>query len=226
MEKLHGFYTWGGILMKKMCRILACVGTLLLTACTASTNRSTQTTSTSVTEQKKETPEPKETVSPEVMEILRAYNKLLDNIDAYDFGMGDTVSDHVMYGIVYLNHDIPQLIVEKFYHAQLIAVAKIFGYDPETQTCIASDAVFQIDSPAQFQKCTSETYGWFKLLQDHKGLVYTENNRSTHEILRCELLTWEDNQLIVKEITKMEFNSLPKEPKLITLGINDRRLLE
>ena len=209
-----------------MCRILACVGTLFLTACTVSTNRSTQTTSTSVTEQKKETPEPKETVSPEVTEALHAYNELLDNIDAYDFGMGDTVSDYVMYGIVYLNHDIPQLIVEKFYHAQLIAVAKIFGYDPETQTCIASDAVFQIDSPAQFQKCTSETYGWFKLLQDHKGLVYTENNRSTHEILRCELLTWEDNQLIVKEITKMEFNSLPKEPKLITLGINDRRLLE
>ena len=212
--------------IKKMCRILACVGTLFLTACTVSTNRSTQTTSTSVTEQKKETPEPKETVSPEVTEALHAYNELLDNIDAYDFGMGDTVSDYVMYGIVYLNHDIPQLIVEKFYHAQLIAVAKIFGYDPETQTCIASDAVFQIDSPAQFQKCTSETYGWFKLLQDHKGLVYTENNRSTHEILRCELLTWEDNQLIVKEITKMEFNSLPKEPKLITLGINDRRLLE
>ena len=212
--------------MKKMCRILVCVGTLLLTACTVSNNRSTQTTSTSVTEQKKETPEPKETVSPEVTEALHAYNELLDNIDAYDFGMGDTVSDNVMYGIVYLNHDIPQLIVEKFYHAQLIAVAKIFGYDPETQTCIASDAVFQIDSPAQFQKCTSETYGWFKLLQDHKGLVYTENNRSTHEILRCELLTWEDNQLIVKEITKMEFNSLPKEPKLITLGINDRRLLE
>ena len=212
--------------MKKMCRILVCVGTLLLTACTVSNNRSTQITSTSVTEQKKETPEPKETVSPEVTEALHAYNELLDNIDAYDFGMGDTVSDNVMYGIVYLNHDIPQLIVEKFYHARLIAVAKIFGYDPETQTCIASDAVFQIDSPAQFQKCTSETYGWFKLLQDHKGLVYTENNRSTHEILRCELLTWEDNQLIVKEITKMEFNSLPKEPKLITLGINDRRLLE
>ena len=212
--------------MKKMCRILACVGTLFLTACTVSTNRSTQTTSTSVTEQKKETPEPKETVSPEVTEAFHAYNELLDNIDAYDFGMGDTVSDNVMYGIVYLNHDIPQLIVEKFYHSQFIAVAKIFGYDSKTQTCIASDAVFQIDSPAQFQKCTSETYGWFKLLQDHKGLVYTENNRSTHEILRCELLTWEDNQLIVKEITKMEFNSLPKEPKLITLGINDRRLLE
>ena len=212
--------------MTKMCRILACIGTLLLTACTVSNNRSTQTTSTSITEEKKETPEPKETVSPEVTEALHAYNELLDNIDAYDFGMGDTVSDNVMYGIVYLNHDIPQLIVEKFYHAQFIGVAKIFGYDPKTQTCIASDAVFQIDNPSELKSSTSETYGWLTLLQDHKGLVYTENNRSTHEILRCELLTWEDNQLIVKEITKMEFNSLPKEPKLITLGINDRRLLE
>ena len=216
----------GGMTMKKMCRILACVSILFLTACTASNNRSTQTTSTSVTEQKKETPEPEKTVSLEVTEALHAYNELLDNIDAYDFGMGDTVSDHVTYGIVYLNHDIPQLIVEKFYHAQFIGVAKIFGYDPKTQTCIASDAVFQIDNPSELKSSTSETYGWLTLLQDHKGLVYTENNRSTHEILRCELLTWEDNQLIVKEITKMEFNSLPKEPKLITLGINDRRLLE
>jgi lipoprotein len=216
----------GEMTMKKMCRILACVGTLFLTACTASNNRSTQTTSTSVTEQKKETPEPKETVSPEVTEALHAYNELLDNIDAYDFGMGDTVSDHVTYGIVYLNHDIPQLIVGKFYDAQFIAVAKIFGYDPETQTYISSDAVFQIDNPSQMKLSPSETYGWFTLLQDHKGLVYTENNRSTHEILKIELLTWEDNQLIVKEITKMEFNSLPKEPKLIMLGINDRRLLK
>ena len=151
---------------------------------------------------------------------------MLDNIDAYDFGMGDTASDHVTYGIVYLNHDIPQLIVEKFYDAQFIAVAKIFGYDPETQTYISSDAVFQIDNPSQMKLSPSESYGWFTLLQDHKGLVYTENNRSTHEILKIELLTWEDNQLIVKEITKMEFNSLPKEPKLIMLGINDRRLLK
>ena len=212
--------------MKKMCRILACVGVLLLTACTVSSNRSTQTTSTSITEEKKETPEPKETVSPEVMEALHAYNELLDNIDAYDFGMGDTVSDNVMYGVVYLNHDIPQLIVEKFYHAQFIAVAKIFGYDPETQTCIASDAVFQIDNPSQMKLSPSETYGWFTLLQDHKGLVYTDNNRSTHEILKIELLTWEDNQLVIKELSKEEFNRIPKGNKLILLGINDRSLLE
>ena len=143
--------------MKKMCRILACVSILFLTACTASNNRSTQTTSTSVTEQKKETPEPEKTVSLEVTEALHAYNELLDNIDAYDFGMGDTVSDNVMYGIVYLNHDIPQLIVEKFYDAQFIAVAKIFGYDPETQTYISSDAVFQIDNPSQMKLSPSET---------------------------------------------------------------------
>jgi hypothetical protein len=72
----------------------------------------------------------------------------------------------------------------------------------------------------------SETYGWFTLLQDHKGLVYTENNRSTHEILKIELLTWEDNQLIVKEITKMEFNSLSKEEKLIMYSIENRKELE
>ena len=217
---------WGGMTMKNMCRILACAGTLLLTACTASTNRSTQTTSTSVTEQKKETPEPKETVSPEVTEALHAYNELLDNIDAYDFGMGDTVSDDIMYGIVYLNHDVPQLIVEKFYHAQFLAVAKIFGYDSKTQTCITSDTVFQIDNPSELKSSTSETYGWFTFLQDHKGLVYTENNRSTHEILKIELLTWEDNQLIVKEITKMEFNSLSKEEKLIMYSIENRKELE
>ena len=140
--------------------------------------------------------------------------------------MGDTVSDHVTYGIVYLNHDIPQLIVEKFYDAQFIAVAKIFGYDPETHACIASDAVFQIDNPSQMKLSPSETYGWFTLLQDHKGLVYTENNRSTHEILKIELLTWEDNQLIVKEITKMEFNSLSKEEKLIMYSIENRKELE
>ena len=212
--------------MKKMCRILACVGTLLLTACTVSHNRSTQTTSTSVTEQKKETPEPKETVSPEVMEALHAYNELLDNIDAYDFGMGDEVVSGTTYRLVYLNQEIPQLLVEKFYDAQFIAVAKVFGYDSKTQTCIASDAVFQIDSPSQMKLSPSETYGWFTLLQDHKGLVYTENNRSTHEILKIELLTWEDNQLIVKEITKMEFNSLSKEEKLIMYSIENRKELE
>ena len=118
--------------MKKMCRILACVGTLFLTACTASTNRSTQTTSTSVTEQKKETPEPKETVSPEVTEALHAYNELLDNIDAYDFGMGEEVVSGTTYRLVYLNQEIPQLLVEKFYDAQFIAVAKVFGYDSKT----------------------------------------------------------------------------------------------
>lgn len=212
--------------MKKMCRILACVGTLFLTACTVSTNRSTQTTSTSVTEQKKETPEPKETVSPEVTEALHAYNELLDNIDAYDFGMGNEVVSGTTYRLVYLNQEIPQLLVEKFYDAQFIAVAKVFGYDSKTQTCIASDAVFQIDSPSQMKLSPSETYGWFTLLRDHKGLVYTENNRSTHEILKIELLTWEDNQLIVKEITKMEFNSLSKEEKLIMYSIENRKELE
>ena len=213
--------------MKKMCRILACVGTLLLTACTVSTNRSTQTTSTPITEQKKETPEPKETVSPEVTEALHAYNELLDNIDAYDFGMGNEVVSGTTYRLVYLNQEIPQLLVEKFYDAQiLLQWLRFLDMIQKTQTCIASDAVFQIDNPSELKSSTSETYGWFTLLQDHKGLVYTENNRSTHEILKIELLTWEDNQLIVKEITKMEFNSLSKEEKFIMYSIENRKELE
>lgn len=212
--------------MKKMCRILACVGTLFLTACTASNNRSTQTTSTSVTEQKKETPEPKETVSPEVTEALHTYNELLDNIDAYDFGMGDEVVDGASYRLVYLNQEIPQLLVEKFYHAQFIGVAKIFGYDPKTQTCIASDAVFQIDNPSELKSSTSETYGWFTLLQDHKGLVYVENKRSTHEIVSIKLLEWKDEKLVETEISEAEFNRLSKEEKLIMYSIKDRKILE
>ena len=212
--------------MKKMCRILACVGTLFLTACTVSNNRSTQITSTSVTEQKKETPEPKETVSPEVTEALHAYNELLDNIDAYDFGMGDEVVSGTTYCLVYLNQEIPQLLVEKFYHAQFIGVAKIFGYDPKTQTCIASDAVFQIDNPSELKSSTSETYGWFTLLQDHKGLVYVENKRSTHEIVSIKLLEWKDEKLVETEISEMEFNSLSKEEKLIMYSIENRKELE
>ena len=212
--------------MKKMCRILACVGTLFLTACTASTNRSTQTTSTSVTEKKKETPEPKETVSPEVTEALHAYNELLDNIDAYDFGMGDEVVSGTTYRLVYLNQEIPQLLVEKFYHAQFIGVAKIFGYDPKTQICIASDAVFQIDNPSELKSSTSETYGWFTLLQNHKGLVYVENKRSTHEIVSIKLLEWQDQELVETEISEMEFNSLSKEEKLIMYSIENRKELE
>ena len=111
--------------MKKMCRILACIGTLLLTACTVSSNRSTQTTSTSVTEQKKETPEPKKTVSPEVTEALHAYNELLDNIDAYDFGMGDVKENATQYGVVYLDSEVPQLLVTRYYDRALSCVIPV-----------------------------------------------------------------------------------------------------
>lgn len=212
--------------MKKMCRILACVGTLLLTACTASNNRSTQITPASVTEQKKETPEPKETVSPEVMEALHAYNKLLDNIDAYNFGMGDEVVGGVNYRIVYLNQEIPQLLVTKHYDGPLIAMSKIFGYDSKTQTCIASDAIFQTDSPSQKEASTSETVGRFVLLKEHKGLVYVENKRGTHEIVSIKLLEWKDEKLVETEISETEFNSLSKEDKLIMYSIENRKELE
>ncbi|WP_277047507.1 hypothetical protein [Solobacterium moorei] len=212
--------------MKKMCRILACVGTLFLTACTASNNRSTQITPASVTEQKKETPEPKETVSPEVMEALHAYNKLLDNIDAYNFGMGDEVVGGVNYRIVYLNQEIPQLLVTKHYDGPLIAMSKIFGYDSKTQTCIASDAIFQTDSPSQKEASTSETVGHFVLLKNHKGLVYVDKNRSTHKIVSIKLLEWQDQELVETEISEVELNSLSKEDKLIMYSIENRKALE
>ena len=212
--------------MKKMCRILACVGTLFLTACTASNNHSTQITPASVTEQKKETPEPKETVSPEVMEALHAYNKLLDNIDAYNFGMGDEVVGGVNYRIVYLNQEIPQLLVTKHYDGPLIAMSKIFGYDSKTQTCIASDAIFQTDSPSQKEASTSETVGHFVLLKNHKGIVYVDNNRSTHEIVSIKLLEWQDQELVETEISEVELNSLSKEDKLIMYSIENRKALE
>lgn len=212
--------------MKKMCRIIMCVSTLLLTACTASNNRSTQITPASVTEQKKETPEPKETVSPEVMEALHAYNKLLDNIDAYNFGMGDEVVGGVNYRIVYLNQEIPQLLVTKHYGGPLIAMSKIFGYDSKTQTCIASDAIFQTDSPSQKEASTSETVGHFVLLKNHKGIVYVDNNRSTHEIVSIKLLEWQDQELVETEISEVELNSLSKEDKLIMYSIENRKALE
>ena len=216
----------GGMTMKKMCRILACVGTLFLTACTASNNRSTQTTSTSVTEQKKETPEPKETVSPEVTEALHAYNELLDNIDAYDFGMGDEVVSGTTYRLVYLNQEIPQLLVTKHYSGPLIAMSKIFGFDPKTGDCMVSDSTFLLDSPSQYKTGTSETVGHFVLLKEHKGLVYVENKRSTHEIVSIKLLEWKDEKLVETEISETEFNSLSKEEKLITYSIENRKGLE
>ena len=100
------------------------------------------------------------------MEALHAYNKLLDNIDAYNFGMGDEVVGGVNYRIVYLNQEIPQLLVTKHYDGPLIAMSKIFGYDSKTQTCIASDAIFQTDSPSQKEASTSETVGRFVLLKE------------------------------------------------------------
>ena len=135
--------------MKKKCRILACIGTLLLTACTVSSNRSTQTTSTSVTEQKKETPEPKETVSLEVMEALHAYNELLDNIDVYDFGMGDVKESATQYSVVYLDSEVPQLLVTRYYDREHIAMNMIFWYESSTKKCMAFNRIFQTTNPSQ-----------------------------------------------------------------------------
>ena len=212
--------------MKKMCRILACVSILFLTACTASNNRSTQTTSTSVTEQKKETPEPKETVSPEVTEALHAYNELLDNIDAYDFGIGDEPVSWIQYSVVRLNQEIPQLLVTKYYDGTYTVMSKIFGYDPKIGECMASDSTFLLDYPSQNKSNTSETVGHFVLLKDHKGLAYVEKNRSTNSVVSIKLLEWKDEKLVETEISEMEFNSLSKEEKLIMYSIENRKELK
>ena len=140
--------------MTKMCRILACIGTLLLTACTVSSNRSTQTTSTSVTEQKKEAPEPKETVSPEVMEALHAYNELLDNIDAYDFGMGDVKESATQYSVVYLDSEVPQLLVTRYYDREHIAMNMIFWYESSTKNVWLSIGYFKQQTHHKIQQVT------------------------------------------------------------------------
>ena len=221
------FYTWGGrILMKKMCRILACVGTLLLTACTVSNNRSTQITSTSVTEQKKETPEPKETVSPEVTEAFHAYNELLDNIDAYDFGMGDVKESATQYSVVYLDSEVPQLLVTRYYDREHIAMNMIFWYESSTKKCMALNRIFQTINPSQNSTSDPEGTGMLSLLEGNKGLVYAELNQSTNETIIKQLLTYKNNEIVVRDLGASEYGSLPNNAKLISLPIDDRRLLQ
>ena len=212
--------------MKKMCRILACVGTLLLTACTVSSNRSTQTISTSVTEQKKETPEPKETVSPEVMEALHAYNELLDNIDAYDFGMGDVKESATQYSVVYLDSEVPQLLVTRYYDREHIAMNMIFWYESSTKKCMALNRIFQTINPSQNSTSDPEGTGMLSLLEGNKGLVYAEQNQSTKETIIKQLLTYKNNGIVVRDLGANEYGSLPNNAKLISLPIDDRQLLQ
>ena len=216
----------GGILMKKMCRILACVGTLLLTACTVSNNRSTQITSTSVTEQKKETPEPKGTVSPEVTEALHAYNELLDNIDAYDFGMGDVKESATQYSVVYLDSEVPQLLVTRYYDREHIAMNMIFWYESSTKKCMALNRIFQTINPSQNSTSDPEGTGMLSLLEGNKGLVYAELNQSTNETIIKQLLTYKNNEIVVRDLGASEYGSLPNNAKLISLPIDDRQLLQ
>ena len=212
--------------MKKMCRILACVGTLLLTACTVSNNRSTQITSTSVTEQKKETPEPKETVSPEVTEAFHAYNELLDNIDAYDFGMGDVKESATQYSVVYLNSEVPQLLVTRYYDREHIAMNMIFWYESSTKKCMDLNRIFQTINPSQNSTSDPEGTGMLYLLEGNKGLVYAELNQSTNEIIIKQLLTYKNNEIIIRDLGASEYGSLPNNAKLISLPIDDRQLLQ
>ena len=212
--------------MKKMCRILACIGTLLLTACTVSNNRSTQTTSTSVTEQKKETPEPKETVSLEVSEALHAYNELLDNIDAYDFGMGDVKESATQYSVVYLDSEVPQLLVTRYYDREHIAMNMIFWYESSTKKCMALNRIFQTTNPSQNSTSDPEGTGMLSLLEGNKGLVYAEQNQSTKETIIKQLLTYKNNEIVVRDLGASEYGSLPNNAKLISLPIDDRQLLQ
>ena len=212
--------------MKKMCRILACVGTLLLTACTVSNNRSTQITSTSVTEQKKETPEPKETVSPEVTEAFHAYNELLDNIDAYDFGMGDVKESATQYSVVYLDSEVPQLLVTRYYDREHIAMNMIFWYESSTKKCMALNRIFQTTNPSQNSTSDPEGTGMLSLLEGNKGLVYAEQNQSTKETIIKQLLTYKNNGIVVRDLGANEYGSLPNNAKLISLPIDDRQLLQ
>ena len=223
---MHIFTHGGEILMKKMCRILACVGTLLLTACTVSNNRSTQTTSTSVTEQKKETPEPKKTVSPEVTEALHAYNELLDNIDAYDFGMGDVKENATQYGVVYLDSEVPQLLVTRYYDREHIAMNMIFWYESSTKKCMALNRIFQTTNPSQNSTSDPEGTGMLSLLEGNKGLVYAELNQSTNETIIKQLLTYKNNEIVVRDLGASEYGSLPNNAKLISLPIDNRQLLQ
>ena len=212
--------------MKKMCRILACVGTLLLTACTVLNNRSTQTTSTSVTEQKKETPEPKKTVSPEVTEALHAYNELLDNIDAYDFGMGDVKESATQYSVVYLDSEVPQLLVTRYYDREHIAMNMIFWYESSTKKCMALNRIFQTTNPSQNSTSDPDGTGMLSLLEGNKGLVYAELNQSTNETIIKQLLTYKNNEIVVRDLGASEYGSLPNNAKLISLPIDDRQLLQ
>ena len=214
------------MLMKKMCRILACVGTLLLTACTVSNNRSTQITSTSVTEQKKETPEPKKTVSPEVTEALHAYNELLDNIDVYDFGMGDVKESATQYSVVYLDSEVPQLLVTRYYDREHIAMNMIFWYESSTKKCMALNRIFQTTNPSQNSTSDPEGTGMLSLLEGNKGLVYAELNQSTNETIIKQLLTYKNNEIVVRDLGASEYGSLPNNAKLISLPIDDRQLLQ
>lgn len=212
--------------MKKMCRILAYVGALLLTACTVSNNRSTQTTLTSVTEQKKETPEPKETVSPEVTEALHAYNELLDNIDAYNFGMGDVKESATQYSVVYLDSEVPQLLVTRYYDREHIAMNMIFWYELSTKKCMAFNQVFQTTNPSQNSTSDPEGTGMLSLLEGNKGLVYAEQNQSTKEVIIKQLLTCTNDGCVIRDLGASEYGSLPNNAKLISLPIGDRQLLQ
>ena len=158
---------------------------------------------------------------------MHAYNELLDHIDSFDFGMGDATADGTMYSVIYMNNEIPQLLVRKYYHKEYIVPNKIFGYDIEKHACIDSDVIFQTKNPPQIRpENYPESFGNLGLLKEHKGLVYTVSNRTTKETEKKQLLTWENNHLVIKDLIQIEYAELIGCEKLISYRIDDRKILE
>ena len=64
------------------------------------------------------------------------------------------------------------------------------------------------------------------LLEGNKGLVYAELNQSTNETIIKQLLTYKNNEIVVRDLGASEYGSLPNNAKLISLPIDDRQLLQ
>lgn len=141
--------------------------------------------------------------------------------------MGDATADGTMYSVIYMNNEIPQLLVRKYYHKEYIVPNKIFGYDIEKHACIDSDVIFQTENPPQIMpENYPESFGNLGLLKEHKGLVYTVSNRTTKETEKKQLLTWENNHLVIKDLIQIEYAELIGCEKLISYRIDDRKILE
>jgi len=84
--------------------------------------------------------------------------------------MGDATADGTMYSVIYMNNEIPQLLVRKYYHKEYIVSNKIFGYDIEKHACIDSDVIFQTENPPQIRpKNYPESFGIYSKQPYYEG---------------------------------------------------------